>query len=138
MILWALNVNFINVSIPPLKVINPEYHGNPNLGAQQGIFTMWEKEKPIKSYRPFRIDMDAKIDRTPLDILVTNYLGNKGLSLDNIFYKIRIPSREAIELYKYLKHIDYDASKLFPGYYGVVRCIEERASALYKIEDKKL
>lgn len=39
MVLWALNISFINVAIPPLKIINPEYSGNPNLCAQQGVFT---------------------------------------------------------------------------------------------------
>lgn len=26
----------------PLKFIKPSYHGNPNLGAQKGLFTLWE------------------------------------------------------------------------------------------------
>jgi len=78
--------------------------------------------------------MSVKIDRTPLDLLVTSYLRERGEE-SNLFYKILIPSNDANELYKYLRRIGYDASRLFPGYYGAVKSIEERALALYKLEE---
>lgn len=31
----------INKAIP-IVFVKPSYHGNPNLGAQKGLFTLWE------------------------------------------------------------------------------------------------
>jgi hypothetical protein len=128
MVLWAFNPKLITLFVPPLKIIVPEYHGNPNLAAQQGVFTLWEVDKlEIKGSMLVNKHPNSLVDRRPLNELIAEYLTNNGkeTGYDNLFYKIMIPSNESIELLKYLSFLGYDSAKLFPGYYGVVKNIKE-------------
>lgn len=136
MVLWALNSQYLdtcrytdNMHDFPLKIIIPRYYGNPNLEAQKGVFTLWEISVPIKSYKPYKIDLSIKINRDPLDKQISNYLKNHDSISIPCLHKIMIPSNEAKELYKYLKTIKYDASRLFPGYSGIAKCIEDDSIA---------
>ena len=82
-VLWSLNIDHINSYIHdgmPLKFINPPYFANPNLGAQKGIFTLWEINKPIKSVSPMIVDIHVKVDRSPLDLLI-HYICLKRLRI---------------------------------------------------------
>ena len=127
MVLWAFNVLRLCWCDFPLKIINPSYYRNPNLGAQQGLFTLWEIDKPIKSYKPFYGDEKRKIDRRALNDLIADYFAKNAndLYLDNLFYKIQIPAVDSVELLKYLRILGYDSSKLFPGYSGIVKDIKD-------------
>jgi len=40
-------------------------------------------------------------------------------------YKITVPADGIFLLYSYLKNQRIDASSLFPGYYGIVKCMQE-------------
>jgi len=124
-VLWALNsflIDTLRYNIP-LKIIIPPYNNNPNLCAQKGIFTLWQVKTPIKEIIPFKPDLNVSINRTPLDILISN--DPKFIDIDGVLYKILIPASDAKNLYAYLRHLGYDASKLFPGYSGIRQCIEE-------------
>ena len=39
--------------------------------------------------------------------------------------KVQIPSKECVKIIKYLYNTGYNSAKLFPGYAGVVKAIEE-------------
>lgn len=130
MVLWALNAQFIEFikhtkEQLPLKIIKPQYCGNPNLGAQKGIFTFWEIEKPIIDISFLNKDIQL-VDRTPLDQKLIKTCPQKQ-DYENLLYKIYIPHSLSSDLYEYLNEIGYNASKLFPGYYGVVQHIKENA-----------
>ena len=113
-----LNIRF------PLKVIRPQYSGNPNLCAQKGLFTFWEVKKNNA------IDGTKKpVDRRSLDELLTDYIshnsGIKPFIQLPLLYKISIPNREVKKLYDYIKSNHVDASTLFPGYNGAVKSIQD-------------
>ncbi|WP_289617762.1 FRG domain-containing protein [Alistipes finegoldii] len=140
MVLWALKSETLGSQYHcgdtydfPLRIINPPYYGNPNLGAQQGVFTLWKTKKPYKTQFPHSIDYGIEIDRTPLNELLQQYFSNHEWDeSQTLLYKIYIPISEAQNLYKYLISIRYDASRLFPGYNGITKCIKQ--DALLQIE----
>lgn len=133
-VLWSLNIDHINSYIHdgmPLKFINPPYFANPNLGAQKGIFTLWEINKPIKSVSPMIVDIHVKVDRSPLDLLIQNYINTHKESINTPFmYKILVSTANIRCLYDYLKKLRYDASRIFPGYNGVTKSIIEDSRVL--------
>ena len=122
-VLWALNAKKIESDksigkMIPLKFIKPSYHGNPNLGAQKGLFTLWE----------FVTDEQRqnKVEVTPLD----TFLINKAIDDQTLLYKLTLPTKFVLCLYVMLRNLGYDASRIFPGYNGVSQLISE--DLLYK------
>ncbi len=130
MVLWALNAQYIefikhSTEQLPLKIIKPQYCGNPNLGAQKGVFTFWEIEKPIIGASILQTGFQL-VNRTPLDQMLIKTCPQQK-DYNNLLYKIYIPHSLSLDLYGYLNEIGYNASRLFPGYYGVVQHIKENA-----------
>lgn len=87
MVIWALNSTLVDTFRyeKPLKIIIPQYNSNPNLCAQKGLFTLWQVKIPIKEYTPFRIDTSVFVNRTPLDILISNE--PEICEIDNVLLK---------------------------------------------------
>ncbi len=75
-VLWALNLGPIlepTVSDLPLKLVQPIYHGNDNLTAQKGLFTLWQAKKNIDiTNGQMKVDIETKTNRKPLDQLLIN------------------------------------------------------------------
>lgn len=117
-VLWALNAyetefeNLMN-DTAPIFFIRPSYHGNPNLGAQKGLFTLWE----FATIRERQVCFEV----TPLD----DFLRNNSKNDMVLLYKIKLPSRFAPRLYTVLNRLGYNAARLFPGYQGVSQKISE-------------
>ncbi len=115
--------NLLNIRFP-LKVIRPQYSGNPNLCAQKGLFTFWEVKKNNA------VDGTNKpVDRRSLDELLKDFITNNDALKPFIhlplLYKISLPNREIKKLYGYIRSNHIDASTLFPGYNGVVKSIQD-------------
>lgn len=113
--------NLFNIRFP-LKVIRPQYSGNPNLCAQKGVFTFWESQKANA------VDgTNDPIDRRSLDELLKEFITNhdtlKPFIHFPLLYKISLPNREIKKLYGYIRSNHIDASTLFPGYTGAVKSI---------------
>lgn len=108
----------------PLKVIRPQYNGNPNLCAQKGVFTLWE----VKKSNAFDVT-NVAVDRKPLDELLKDFISNndgiKPFIHPPILYRISMPNREIYKLYEYIKSSHIDASTIYPGYNGVVQSIQD-------------
>ncbi|MBN9425871.1 MAG: FRG domain-containing protein [Burkholderiales bacterium] len=126
--LWALhadNVYWEEVITPGirLKFVTPHYSGNPNIAAQQGVFTHW----PMHQVR-FNGDVERAIeelgrpiDRRPLDELLFEVYEEKlkGVIKKPILYKMILPAAEAQVLREHLLRLGYGPSRIFPGYSGV-------------------
>lgn len=84
--------------------IRPSYHGNPKLGAQKGLFTLWEFVN--------RYGRQISSDPT-LFFLKKNSQKDKTL-----LNKLKLPSRYAPDLYGFLHKLGYHAARIFPGYQG--------------------
>ena len=125
--IWALDTKVVVAKEGklPLQLIRPPYHGNPNLAAQEGVFTLWPVSKP-------RLPMkkDEKLDttwlnQTPLDVLLVKKLEELKAEERPYLYRIAFPQSAAVELYQYLEREGHTAAKLFPGYGGVAQSIIE-------------
>ena len=86
--------------------------GNPNLYAQQGVFSL---------YRPSTIDLDEPVDRRPLDAIV----GERPSA--QVLLHFTLPIGQSPVLLRLLAKEGVSGSSLFPGYAGVaVGMHEER------------
>ena len=108
----------------PLCLVQPIYHGNPNLAAQQGLFTLWKIKKSIDVVdNKIRVDIKTPTNRKSLDELIQEHVSENNKHTEPYLYKIELPLDEARVLYKYLKGIGYDASKIYPGYIGSSKAV---------------
>jgi len=126
-VLWALNINeilYVHNWSMPLCLVQPIYHGNPNLAAQQGMFTLWQIKKTIDIVdKKIQVDLKTPTNRKPLDVLIQEHVSENIKHTEPYLYKIELPLDEARVLYKYLKGIGYDASKIYPGYIGSSKAV---------------
>jgi len=125
---WAMDkrVAFAHINKNPLRIIHPRYHDNGNLGAQKGMLTFWEIKTPIKKDEEmgFVPEISWRDEKT-LDEHITEFLLEEREPTKPYLYRITLPETDVLELYKFIKHNNCDASSLFPGYDGVVRCMKE-------------
>ena len=97
--------------------------GNPNLHAQDGVFTL---------YRPPHFDPQAVPDDTPLDVhLARNQLDKSWTKLQ--LFHFTLPSSEAPSLLRLLAKEGVTGATLFPGYDGAAKAVHEERywDALY-------
>lgn len=125
--MWALDttitLEYLDI---PLRIIHPRYHENEYLNAQKGLLSFWEtrtprRNDPDEGYKP---RISARNDKS-LDKEISDYLTEKGAKEKVFLYQITFPKEDIWALYKYIKRNHCDASTLFPGYDGVVRCMKE-------------
>ena len=116
---WALNTTAVWRN-PPAKeavyVVDPPRHGNLNLIAQDGVFTVhtdaWASQAPPQC-EPF----DSTVARLYPD--PARHIGRAKMRL------LTLPARKARKLLVRLEAEGISASALFPGYDGVVRSLSE-------------
>ena len=133
--IWVFDRSVIlpNTGKTNLHVIHPRYSKNPNLYAQEGLFSYWGIEKPLLD----ELGKNKKlinVDQEMFDCKLVEDLGK--LNVKEKTYRITIPYEAAPELYTYSKNNGKDASTLFPGYDGIVRCMIED-KRLNRLESKK-
>jgi hypothetical protein len=100
---------------PAVELVSAPHSGNLNLHAQDGVFTL---------FRPLTFDPESAIDRRPLDHLAKDTFPYRRVGM-TIFYEVTLPVTAAGSLMWSLAREGVDASRLFPGYAGVVRCLAE-------------
>jgi hypothetical protein len=103
-----------------MQFITPPHAGNPNLHAQEGVFTL---NYPQKGY-------NEKVQRDSADEILTRLLTPEDTSSflkeHPFMFHFTLPSSEAGKVLWYLDKTGVNAAKLFPGYDGAVRAIKER------------
>ena len=124
-VVWALNLQPItepNVTELPLKLVQPIYHGNDNLTAQQGLFTLWQTKKNI-DFKDGKMvaDMETIVNRKPLDQLLLNLRIKQDKLETPYLYGFMLPADSGKEIYRHIKSVGYDASRIYPGYNGFVK-----------------
>jgi len=108
----------------PLKLIVPSYYDNPNLKAQKGVLSYWQVDLPIRSEEGIA-SCKHSIDIKPLTQLLEEHdLGYKSEHI-KILYKVEIAINECGYIYSVMDKLGYNAARLFPGYDGVNRKLEE-------------
>ena len=130
--IWALNKEYLSFLKPTVNRVNvdfitPHYACNPNLSAQQGLFSHWPVSVPsIRSMGELLLSggRAALVDRRPLDELIEGQLGADPER--NIFKKLVVPCSEAASGCEILERSGYGAARLFPGYEGVASQVLSR------------
>ena len=125
--IWALNKLYFQFfkftdKRTNIEFITPHYAGNPNLGAQQGLFTHWPIETKSMDSMAKTFDSGGVadlVDRRPLDQLIEEQLGSDPEQC--IFMKFILPCSEARAGLRILDCLGYSAARLFPGYSGVAK-----------------
>ncbi|MBA1232738.1 FRG domain-containing protein [Pseudomonas viridiflava] len=111
----------------PLKLVTPPYDGNPNLAAQQGLFTHWASQpgsiNSVMSESPYNASRSDLCLEKQIEEF-SKKLQFHGIS--NMLLKVTLPNAEAEKVARYLRDQGYGPSRLFPGYDGVTREINER------------
>lgn len=128
--IWAFDSSILiaNMGKINLHLIHPRYNENPNLCAQEGLFTYWSIRKPTVE----EIQDPSKriiVDQESFDSKLVKALYNIKAKETPYLYRLTCPCEAAVDVYEYAKQNGKDASTLFPGFDGVVRCM---------IEDKRL
>ena len=109
----------------PLKLIVPPYFDNPNLNAQKGVLSYWEIELPSRMEENAHSYEAFPIDKRPLDELLQEFdLGYESDHIE-ILYRIELDINECGYMYSVVNDLGYNAAKLFPGYEGVKRKMQE-------------
>ena len=99
---------------PPIEFFVPNYSDNPNLRAQSGVL----------SYYHVR-NLDEPFSAQSVDKIVFEHFKNSKLAHEVFFTKLVFPTNSIIDDFRYLRSNGYHAAKLFPGYNGVMRKLEE-------------
>ena len=124
-VVWALNVRnteAINEELDntKLKIIKPPYSRNPNLAAQQGIFTHEQNTfSGKKSDYPVinRIPLDQKLQPIRLS--------------SPVLIKYLIPINESNRVLRHLETLNHTSSDIFPGFNGVAREVNDKKKRLF-------
>ena len=126
----GLDSQLVRVYLPPpapYETVTIPYATNPNIQAQQGVFTVVRHKYASKS-----------VDRRPFDEILHAYLerndpGAREIpwSTRPIFFKFELPWSECQSLLRQLANAGVNASSVFPGCYGVVDAVRERDWSWY-------
>ncbi|QBR32938.1 MULTISPECIES: FRG domain-containing protein [Pseudomonas] len=130
--IWAMNAKELGLIEHvekdfPLKMITPHYSGNPNLAAQNGLFTHWSVKLP--SIETFTLGPNSAppVDRRSLDVLINEYVaGLVDGRHEKLFVKMVLPRSETVSLAQSIRKLGYGPSRIFPGYDGVAAELKER------------
>jgi hypothetical protein len=129
-VIWACNLNIANYEVlkgdvnNPLSFVEPPYCNNLNLEAQVGVLTAWR--------RKIEGNEDDITEIKPLNFLVDEYYKN-----DETFYKFILPVDSCYDMFDYVNKENYNAARLFPGYGGVQKHIEELEMCETKLKSKE-
>lgn len=105
-------------NLKEVMIVAAPASGNPNLKAQSGVFTL---------HRPPVVDFDGDVDRRALEDIAFSLLRGKRRTADGpLFLKLSLPSRLAIHVVRELAKTGVSASRLFPGFGGVVQSLRDR------------
>ena len=126
LVVWAFNTEILETlrrrggDFPfflACYIVTAPSAGNPNLAAQQGVFTLWQS--PSGELGP---------QRAPLDEALAAFLKDRKHTPDQpLFKRLTLPACEARRLMRLLQREGITAARLFPGYQGVADAIDERS-----------
>ena len=121
--IWALQEprvdrNYLRPAIGNVRFYHPPSCTNPNLHAQAGLLTTLPLDKAM-----------------PLDKFIEQFVEQHWDKLrprPNVTFPLMmlltLPQSESGRLLRMLAEEGYDGASMFPGYSGMVKCLEEKAS----------
>lgn len=113
------------IKIYPARLIQPPSAENPNLLAQQGVFSVIINNEKIPNQ-----EANIQTDRRELsDILLESDSKNnlKSILPESKLFTLYLPISEAPKLLLRLRQLGFSANKIYDGYVGAVKATEEDA-----------
>ena len=106
----------------PYETVSIPYATNPNVQAQQGVFTVvrHRNDSNFVDREPLDSTMYAYLERCFPDVLKTNQ------PTIPLFWKLELPWSQYRSLLRQLANAGVNASTVFPGYYGVADAVREK------------
>jgi FRG domain len=101
---------------PVVKVTAPHAH-NPNLHAQDGLFSLQMKSMKQR--------LSDDVDRSSLEAFLQKTMADDGVNSSKLFYRIRLRWSEATHLMWRLRQDGIGHATIYPGYGGVVGALKE-------------
>jgi hypothetical protein len=124
LVVWALKESalyswrssrFTHERFCPLKIITTPAALNPNLHAQQGLFTTWAFER-----------MGSSLVRQPLNERLAKERGlQETIEEDWVFARIRLPQSQTRKLLQCLIRLGVIAGRLLPGFAGAAKSLRD-------------
>lgn len=147
MVLYALNyytLEFLKKTVYsiPLRLIIPEHYKNPNLNNQRGVLSAWKYKAVFtrdiinennQAGIPLENVLFPLVSRNSLDTLIQEYVDVNGIhwggvdveEQEPLIYKFYIPISKCTSIYDYLLKIGYGADRIFSGFEGVKKLLED-------------
>lgn len=116
-VIWAINSSYFSGVDNGFKFIVPTYYNNPNLCGQQGILSCLE----AITYNVFNERKLKKTQIIPLD----HFFLNAPDDLPTCLYRFKISTNDIVNDFKMIDKLGYSANKLFPGYAGAYKYLED-------------
>ena len=124
--IWILNIDLLDyhkrqarpkypIDIP-LTFITTPASTNPNLRAQQGVFTVWRK--------CFSDGPKQLVDRRTLDELLEEIFSDYDIKMP-LLYKFTLPMKLAPDLWSTIRRNGVNAARLFPDFSGAAKAVKE-------------
>ena len=106
----------------PYETVSIPYATNPNIQAQQGVFTVvrHRNDSNFVDGEPLDSTMYGYLERCFPDVLKTSE------STIPLFWKFELPWSQYRSLLRQLANAGVNASTVFPGYYGVADAVREK------------
>ena len=130
-VVWALNIkNLYLINHRPIEFIEPPAGENPNLAAQQGVFTLFRSEKLIHRFsdnEKQKEQLPPNINRWGLEELLKEYGRSDSLAYQKepLLIRFQLIKDEVAKLLELLFDMGVSAATLFPGFSGVARATKE-------------
>lgn len=99
-----------------IELVTAPAASNPNLHAQQGVFTL---------SRQAEVDLNGRVERVPLDEEVRNTM--LPFANHTVLVQYTVSAKHAVRILQLLAKEGVTAATVFPGYYGVAKALKERA-----------
>lgn len=111
---WALDLEFVRNNwdnankVAEVSIVGAPYATNPNLHAQQGVFTLDRSETP-----------------RALENVVAAKHAEVAPSAPTALHKLMLPANQAPELMRLLALSGVSAASVYPGYAGAIEAVRE-------------
>ncbi|HHQ6537135.1 TPA: FRG domain-containing protein [Serratia fonticola] len=108
-----------------VKFYTPHYANNPNIRAQKGLFTYYPVDDKITLDSHIEANKNVDdIDRRPLNLIMKETVYPPFHP--SMFKRVTLPCHLAKEAFKTLSRLGYSSARVYPGYDGVVKEINDR------------
>lgn len=116
---WSSDFTTVRPQVPrlPIYKVTVPHSGNPNLHAQDGLFTLVQSPVGPKAGPILRESLD--------DVVRRSFSDDDSQRVEVLLRRVRLPWKEADNLMQRLRQEGIDGATILPGFDGVVQFMRE-------------